>query len=130
MNPDSLGNIQFGNISVGALNTTAGTYHYCILWTNGTAAGGLNGSFEIVHSMTYQLIYPKGAQNSLYTENNYGDIVPIQILLNDSDNGALISGGSILYNWTDGFDSLIGVGSGVYETSLDTSSSPFKVFIH
>ncbi len=120
VNPDGSGNIQFSDHSISAIDTVGGLYSYKILWMNGTSAGGVNGTFEIKHHIQQTLLYPRDSIDDLDTDAILGDIVPLRIFLNDSDNGALLSNLDIEYNWTSGNVTLNKIGSGLYDSSLDT----------
>ncbi|MHA1453063.1 MAG: hypothetical protein ACTSRD_09400, partial [Promethearchaeota archaeon] len=120
VNPDGSGNVQFNDKNIVASETVGGLYQYSIIWTNGTAAGGLNGTFEIKHNIQHTISYPRDAITDFNTESISGDIIPIRIVLNDSDTGDMLSNLNVEYNWTSGNDTLNEISSGIYDTSLDT----------
>ena len=84
------------------------------------SAGGLNGTFEIKHNIQYTVKYPRDSIDDFDTDAILGDIIPIRLLLNDSDNGVLLSNLDVEYNWTSGNVTLNKIGSGLYDSSLDT----------
>ncbi len=118
--PDVTGSIEFPSFEVGAGNSSGGIYQYRIIWTNGTAAGGLNGTFEIKHNIQNTILYPRDAILDSITEAISGDVVPIRLLLNDSNTGVKLSGLNVEYNWTSGIRFLTETSAGIYDTTLDT----------
>ncbi|MBN2157415.1 MAG: hypothetical protein JW776_15320 [Candidatus Lokiarchaeota archaeon] len=123
-NPDGSGNIQFSDHGILAANTSGGVYQYKIIWTNGTAAGGLNGSFEIKHAIQHTLLYPRDAILDYNTEAVFGDIIPVRLKLNDLNTGILLSELDVEHNWITGNNTLTKMGSGIYDVSFDTLDLP------
>ena len=119
--PLSNGSVFFSELFFDALNTTGGQYDYTLFWSNGTSLGGLNSSFLILHQSSFSLIKPNDAISDFQTDAFIGDIIPVQIKLNDSENNNFISNAKISYNWTLGTLDFEEVGLGFYETILYTS---------
>ncbi len=118
--PDITGSIEFPNIQIGPTNTTGGLYRYSIIWTNGTSAGGLNGTFEIKHHIQHSILYPRDAMSDHITESILGDIIPVRLILNDSDSGIMLSNLKVEYDWPTGNDTLTEYSTGIYDESLDS----------
>ncbi|MBY9016784.1 MAG: hypothetical protein KGD68_13930, partial [Candidatus Lokiarchaeota archaeon] len=115
------GSVFFSELYFDALNTTGGQYDYTLFWSNGTSLGGLNSSFLVLHQSSFSLIKPNDAISDFQTDAFIGDIIPVQVKLNDSENNYFISNANISYNWTLGTLDFEEVGLGFYETILDTS---------
>ncbi len=118
--PTLSGEIQFPDLTIGGWNTTGGEYAYSITWTNGTSAGGLNGTFNVLRNINYTFLYPRDAIEDLTTEAILGDIVPLRLILNDSITGVRLSDLTGEYNWTSSTQYLTEVSQGIYDGSLDT----------
>jgi hypothetical protein len=119
--PELNGTFISSKIYFGALNTTGGMYNYTLFWSNGTALGGLKSNFLVIHNSSTTLLKPDDAKLDLRTEGFIGDIIPIRILLRDSENNLTISKAIISYNWTDGTRYFTESALGIYETIIDTS---------
>ncbi|TFG18633.1 MAG: hypothetical protein EU530_08620, partial [Promethearchaeota archaeon] len=120
IHPNGLGNIEFTAKNIEAIDTVGGVYQYSLIWTNGSSAGGLNGTFEIKHNIQHTLLYPRNAIIDFETEAILGDIIPVRLKLNDSANGINLNNLHVEYNWTTGNATLNEISSGIYDTSLDT----------
>ena len=115
------GNVVFSQITFGSSNTSGGVYKYTLFWSNGTALGGLNSSFIVIHDTLLTLLKPDDAKIDLRTEGFVGDIIPIRVLLKNSENNFTISNAVLLYNWTDGTRYFTESAMGIYETVIDTA---------
>ncbi|NVM35872.1 MAG: hypothetical protein HWN81_09770 [Candidatus Lokiarchaeota archaeon] len=115
------GNVTFSQITFSSFNTIGGFYEYSLFWSNGTALGGLKSSFIVNHQSSITLLKPDDAKSSLRTEGFVGDLIPVRILLKDSENNLSISNAVVFYNWTDGKRYLNESALGIYETVLDTA---------
>ena len=113
--PLSNGTIFFSEISLESYNTTGGIYNYTIFWSNGTALGGIGSNFIINHGSRLTLLKPDDPSGFV------GDIFPVRVLLEDSDNNLTISNSAISYNWTDGARYFTESALGIYETILDSA---------
>ncbi|MBN2157416.1 MAG: hypothetical protein JW776_15325, partial [Candidatus Lokiarchaeota archaeon] len=120
VHPDITGGIQFSDVNIGAFNTTGGTYRYKIIWTNGTSAGGRNGTFIVQRNLAFSILYPRDAIGDMVTEEILGDVIPLRFILNDSFTGVKLSNLQVQYNWTTGTESLIEISQGIYDGALDT----------
>ncbi|MFX0059786.1 MAG: hypothetical protein ACFE8J_15925, partial [Candidatus Heimdallarchaeota archaeon] len=133
MNPYPNGTVIFSEIAFTAVNTVGGQYNYTIFWSNGTALGGIVSNFIINHNSSLTLLKPDDAKLDLRTAGFVGDIIPIRILLEDSENNLTISNSIISYNWTDGIHYFSEAALGIYETVLDTadlgSRGLYSIFI-
>jgi hypothetical protein len=119
--PLSNGTVFFSELYFDALNTTGGQYDYTLFWSNGTSLGGLNSSFLIIHESSFLLLKPNDAISDLITDAFIGDIIPVRVKLEDSENSDSISNALISYNWTSGTIFFEEAALGIYETILDTS---------
>ena len=119
--PFSNGSVFFSELYFDALNTTGGQYDYTLFWSNGTALGGLNSSFLVIHQSSFSLIKPNDAISDSITDAFVGDIIPVRVNLKDSENNDSISNAIISYNWTSGTVYFEEAALGIYETILDTS---------
>ncbi|MEJ2294318.1 MAG: hypothetical protein P8Y23_06065 [Candidatus Lokiarchaeota archaeon] len=95
-NPLTNGSLFVSEINFDAFNTTGGVYNYTIIWSNGTALGGIKSNFLIRHNSRLQILKPDDPSGFV------GDIFPLRVLLEDSENNLSISDSNISYNWTDG----------------------------
>ncbi|MFW9781785.1 MAG: hypothetical protein ACFFFB_05820, partial [Candidatus Heimdallarchaeota archaeon] len=119
--PYSNGTIIFSDITFFSLNTTGGQYNYTILWSNGTALGGIKSNFIINHQSSLTLLKPDDAKLDLITEGFVGDVIPVRVYLKDNENNHSISDSIISYNWTDGTHFFSEAALGIYETVLYTA---------
>jgi len=120
--PLSNGTVLFSEITFSALNTTGGQFEYTLLWSNGTALGGLKSSFIINHQSQIKLLKPDDAKSGLLTHGFVGDIIPVRVILTDPENNLSISDAIVSYNWTGGFTlNFTEAAIGIYETILDTA---------
>ncbi|MFX1278161.1 MAG: hypothetical protein ACFFA3_02020 [Promethearchaeota archaeon] len=119
-NPLPNGTVVFSDITFTALNSIGGQYNYTIFWSNGTAVGGVESNFIVNHHCSLTLLKPDDAKLDLRTEGTVGDLIYLQVLLEDSENNLTIPDSEIYYNWTDGTHLFGELGFGLYETFLDT----------
>ena len=120
INPLSNGTVLFSDITFTALNSIGGQYNYTILWGNSTAVGGVKSNFIVNHNSSLTLLKPDDAKVDLRTEGFVGDIIPIRVLLEDSENNLTISNSIVSYNWTDGTRFFSESALGIYEAVIDT----------
>ena len=118
--PLSNGTAIFSDITFTALNSVGGLYNYTIAWSNGTAVGGAQSNFIVNHNSSLTLLKPDDAKGNLRTEGFVGDIIPIRVLLEDSENNLTISNSIVSYNWTDGTRFFSESALGIYEAVIDT----------
>jgi len=120
--PLSNGTVLFSEITFSALNTSGGQFEYTLLWSNGTALGGLKSSFVVNHQSQIELLKPNDAIIDLRTDGFVGDIIPVRIFLTDPENNLSISDAIVSYNWTGGSTlNFTEAAIGVYEATLDTA---------
>ncbi|GAB4317780.1 MAG: hypothetical protein Kow0069_20600 [Promethearchaeota archaeon] len=126
--PDAGGTVQFPSVVAGGTNASAGAYPFVVTWTNGTAAGATNGTVVFRHHAEAHAYYPKDATDDWSTSQFYGDVVPVKLLLNDTESGAPVSGAVVTCNWTTGAGpttlTFTEAGYGFYELALDTLQLP------
>jgi hypothetical protein len=118
--PEISGEIQFPDVTIGSLNSSAGKYKYRIFWMNGTSAGGLNGSFYVYRNLQATILYPRDAFGDLETEAILGDIIPFRVKLNDSVSGDIATNMHVSYIWESGSNSLTEIIAGNYDGNFDT----------
>ena len=121
MIPYANGTVISSEMAFTEFNTIGGQYNYTLFWSNGTALGGLESNFLVIHNSSLTLLKPDDAKLDLRTAGFVGDIIPVRILLEDSENNLTISDSNISYNWTDGTHYFIEAALGIYETILYTS---------
>jgi len=120
--PLSNGTVLFSEITFSALNTIGGQFEYTLLWSNGTALGGLKSSFIVNHQSQINLLKPDDAKSGLTTYGFVGDIIPVRVILTDKENNLSISNAIVSYNWTSGSTlNFTEAAIGIYETILDTA---------
>ncbi|MFX1572557.1 MAG: hypothetical protein ACFFB0_07400 [Promethearchaeota archaeon] len=120
-NPYSNGTVIFSSLFFTPEDFIGGQYNYTIFWSNGTALGGLNSSFILMHNSSLTLLKPEDAKPDLRTEGFVGDLIPIRVLLKDCENNLTISNAIVSYNWTDGTRYFEESAPGFYETLIYTS---------
>jgi hypothetical protein len=79
--PLSNGTVFFSEITFSALNTTGGQFEYTLIWSNGTALGGIKSNFIVTHQSQIKLLKPDDAKNDLRTDGFVGNIIPIRVIL-------------------------------------------------
>jgi hypothetical protein len=119
--PPIAGTAIFSKITFGAFNTSGGLYEYTLLWSNGTSLGGLKSKFLVKHQSSLTLLKPDDAKLDLRSEGFVGDIIPVRVILRDSENNQTISNSIISYNWSDGTRYFTESALGIYETVMDTA---------
>ncbi len=129
------GYINSSFFSFGPTNTTGGEYTYTILWSNGTALGGVKSSFILNHNSTVSLLKPHDAISDLTTDCYLGDIIPLKVELYDFENSQPILGAVISYNISSGNEYFENASLGIYEATIDTSddigsNGQFEIFIN
>jgi hypothetical protein len=82
--------------------------------------GAYSRTFTIEHGSDMYIAYPRESILSWERNLTYGQDMLLQIGVNDSDNGNLLSEGSAAYNWTTGTENLNDMGTGEYSVVLNT----------
>ena len=77
--------------------------------------------FEIQHATGMYVKYPVDGVSTWEVNVTYGDIVLLQLRVNDSDNGDLLPGGVMTYSWPAGSGVANDLGTGEYSITLNTS---------
>lgn len=121
LNPLSNGSFEFSKISFSSLNATGGYYNFTLFWSNHTALGGIKSQFLVIHNSSIILLKPEEAKKDFTTDAFLGDIIPIRLQYKDAENNNSITKAQIKYNWTNGVELFAEIGTGIYETILDTS---------
>lgn len=80
--------------------------------------------FDIDHSTDMLVKYPIGSETSWSKNVTYGDVVLLQLRINDTDANELVPDGVMTYDWAAGSGIVSNMGTGEYSVSLDTSLLP------
>ena len=83
--------------------------------------GVYSRSFDIEHGSDMYIAYPRQSIFTWQRNLTYGQEMLLQIGVNDSDNGFLLSEGTATYNWTTGTHILNDMGTGEYSVVLNTA---------
>ncbi|MBD3405207.1 MAG: hypothetical protein GF411_03610 [Candidatus Lokiarchaeota archaeon] len=83
--------------------------------------GFFRRSFEIDHSTEMLVKYPIGSETSWSKDVTYGDVVLLQLQINDTDADTLVADGFMTYDWAAGTGIVSNMGTGEYSVSLDTT---------
>ncbi|MHA1907397.1 MAG: hypothetical protein ACW98Y_08890, partial [Candidatus Thorarchaeota archaeon] len=124
---DSSGYAVSSYINLDAYNASVGTWEVQAFVTDGVSGGAVhnvgffNRNFDIDHSTSMSVKYPVGSESSWTANVTYGDLVLLQLKVNDTDSSELIAGGSLTYDWAAGSGSLSDLGTGEYSITLDTN---------
>lgn len=121
---DSFGNVEFNNITLGALNASVGKYFVHIRWDNQNMSqiGFCLLNFEVLHHTTLSLT---DGQEPLVSPIYTGDTVLIKVNYTDIDIRAGVIGASVNYtidNETIITGDLVYFGGGVYVAEIDTTN--------
>jgi hypothetical protein len=81
-------------------------------------------AFEIDHSTDMSVQYPIGSDVSWSKNVTFGELILLELRVNDTDNGDLLPGGVLTYSWAAGAGSLSDLGTGGYSVTLDTGDLP------
>jgi len=119
-NPLPNGTVTFPEVEFGSLNTTGGKYNFTLFWTNGTALGGLESYFTVIHDCYITLLKPDDAKVDLMTGGSVGDIIPLRVYVRDLENNYTLSNAIVSYNWSSGTRYIAQAALGIYETVIDT----------
>ncbi|MFX0008470.1 MAG: hypothetical protein ACFFAV_17305, partial [Candidatus Hermodarchaeota archaeon] len=119
--PFSNGTVIFSDITFTSENSVGGIYNYTLFWSNGTALGGVESNFIVVHDSYLTILKPDDATLDHQTGAIVGDIIPLRVYLRDAETEQSIPNAILSYNWTDGTNYLSGAALGIYEGVLDTS---------
>jgi len=119
--PDVNGYVISENITIGGTNTTGDLYRIEVHWNSEVEAGDLQRYFSVTHKTSLSIWNPSDARIDLQAEVYHGDLVLLTVRFHDEDSGTLIKGATVTCNWTTGIKTLTDLGTGEYETTLDTS---------
>ncbi|MGY5854086.1 MAG: hypothetical protein RTU92_11005, partial [Candidatus Thorarchaeota archaeon] len=82
--------------------------------------GYFSRGYDIVHSTDMNVKYPVGSEVSWTVNVTYGDLFLLQFRVNDTDNGDLLAGGVMSYDWISGSGSVSDLGTGEYSRTFST----------
>jgi len=126
---DGSGMAVTGYVNFGAANSTVGSWEVQAFSVDSTSGGGsvrnagyYRRAFAINHYTSASVKYPEGSETSWTYNATYGELVFLQLRVNDSDNGNLLPGGSMTYSWAAGSGQVNDMGTGEYSVSLDTGA--------
>ena len=114
-------------VNLGATNASVGLWQVQAFCTDSLSSpqvhniGFFTRDFDIVHSTAMSVKYPVGSGTTWTKNVTYGQLVLLQVRVNDSDNGNLLSSGSLTYTGDAGSGSLSDLGTGEYGVTIDTS---------
>ncbi len=115
------GIVLFSEIDFSTISTAfGGIYNYTIIWTNGTALGGIKSSITVIHESYLTLLEPDDAKEDYSASGSVGDIIPVRVYARDFENNNSLSHGIIFYNWTTGLKLMSERVSGIYDVILNT----------
>jgi len=115
-------------VTLGAYNASVGTWEVQANVTDASSGGEVHNagfyrrSFRVQHSTEMTVKYPVDGVSTWSVNVTYGDIVLLQLRVNDSDNGDLLPEGTMTYVW-DSIESGTAndLGTGEYSITLNTS---------
>ncbi|MFW9918765.1 MAG: hypothetical protein ACFFED_04150, partial [Candidatus Thorarchaeota archaeon] len=81
-------------------------------------------NFDIEHATSMSVKYPGNAATTWTTNVTYGELILLQLRVNDTDNGDLLPGGTLGYVWDAGSGFMSNLGTGEYSVTLDTADLP------
>ena len=122
---DGSGYATTANVNLDAYTAAVGSWEVQAL-VNDTVTGAgtirnvgfFRRGFTIQHSTEVAVKYPYGGAWS--ADVVFGELVLLQFRVNDSDNGALLAGGTMTYAWAAGSGPVSDLGTGEYSVTLDT----------
>ena len=127
---DASGYAVTSYVNLGATNASVGTWEVQATVNDTVSAGSLHNvgfyarQFSIDHSTQMAVKYPVGSETSWTKNVTHGDLMLLQLRVNDSDNGDLLAGGTMTYSWAAGAGSMSDLGTGEYSVTLDTGDLP------
>ncbi|RDE14903.1 MAG: hypothetical protein C4K49_06815 [Candidatus Thorarchaeota archaeon] len=126
---DGSGMAVTGYVSFGAANSSVGAWEVQAFSVDSTSSGGsvrnvgyYRRAFAINHSTSALVKYPEGSEITWTYNATFGELVFLQLRVNDTDNGDLLPGGSMTYLWAAGTGQVNDMGTGEYSVSLDTGA--------
>ncbi|NWF95240.1 MAG: hypothetical protein HXY34_03775 [Candidatus Thorarchaeota archaeon] len=123
---DSSGYAVTSYVDLDAVTARTGAWEVQAYVNDTISSGSLHNvgffrrGFSVRHSTSASVKYPVGGET--WTKNvTYGQLVLLQVRVNDSDNGDLLPGGSMTYSWAYGSGVVNDLGTGEYSVTLDTN---------
>ena len=124
---DGSGYAISGYVTFGAANASVGSWEvqaYAVDSVSGAGqvrnAGFYRRAFSINHSTKMAVKYPTGSETSWTYNATFGELVLLQLRVNDSDRGDLLAGGVMTYSWAAGSGIVADLGTGEYSVTLNT----------
>ncbi|MHA1770421.1 MAG: 6-bladed beta-propeller [Candidatus Thorarchaeota archaeon] len=124
---DSSGHATTGSITLDPATAPVGSWEVQAYVTDKVSSGAVHNigffrrAFKIQHATGMFVKYPVDGVSTWEVNVTYGDIVLLQVRVNDSDNGDLLPGGTMTYTWPAGSGPMNDLGTGEYSIALNTS---------
>jgi hypothetical protein len=125
---DSSGYATTGYVNLDAISAAVGDWEVQVSVTDETSGGAVHNvgyfrrAFTIEHGTQVSVKYPLDAVGTWTVNVTYGDVIFIQLRVNDTDNGDLLPGGTMQYSGGFGSGTANDMGTGEYSLTLDTST--------
>ncbi|TFG06064.1 6-bladed beta-propeller [Candidatus Thorarchaeota archaeon] len=117
-------------VNLDAYNSSVGSWEVQAFVTDENSeptihnVGFFRRAFTVTHSTDMSVQYPVGAGATWSKNVTHGDLILLQLRVQDSDNTQLLAGGSMTYSWVAGSDNMNDLGTGEYSVTLDTGDLP------
>ncbi len=124
---DGSGHAVAGPVTLDSVSASVGSWEVQAYVTDEVSSGSIHNvgffrrGFDVQHSTGMYVKYPVGGASTWEVNVTYGDLVLLQVRVNDSDNGDLLPGGAMTYSWPAGSGSMNDLGTGEYSVTLNTS---------
>ncbi len=82
--------------------------------------GFFRRKFSVTHSTDMSVQYPVGSEATWTKNVTHGDLILLQLRVQDIDNTDLLAGGVMTYSWAAGSGTMNDLGTGEYSITLDT----------
>ena len=125
---DAAGLATSGYVNLDAVTAEVGDWEVQAFVTDATSTGLVHNvgyfrrSFSIEHGTQAAVKYPISARTTWSVNVTYGELVFIQLRVNDTDNGDLLAGGVMQYSGDFGSGTANDMGTGEYSLNLDTTT--------
>ncbi|MHA2379312.1 MAG: hypothetical protein ACXADS_08540 [Candidatus Thorarchaeota archaeon] len=137
---DASGYAVTGFVNLDANNASVGSWQVQAYATDFVSGGAVHNvgffsrGFDIEHGTDMAVQYPIGSESTWTKNVTYGELVLLQLRVNDTDNGELLAGGAMTYSWAGPDGSVNDLGTGEYSVTLDTndllSNGQFDIDLH
>ena len=123
---DSSGYATSGYVTLDAISARVGTWEVQVNVNDGISGSAVHNigffsrSFDIDHSTSMTVKYPLAGVSTWSVNVTYGDIVFLQLRVEDTDNGEFLPAGVMTYSGGFGSGTVNDMGTGEYSVTLDT----------